>query len=83
MVTFPSQADAALEMERRHFHEASMQYVLLLQKVQERKKFEFVETVSVTVVNLDLLFLISLTVKKISIFTRWKYIFDTKYEMIH
>jgi len=37
-------ADAALEMEKRHFYQASMQYVLLLQEVQERKKFEFVET---------------------------------------
>ncbi|XP_033124380.1 rho GTPase-activating protein 26-like isoform X27 [Anneissia japonica] len=31
-------------MERRNFHRASLQYVLLLQEVQERKKFEFVET---------------------------------------
>ncbi|CAH1777647.1 unnamed protein product [Owenia fusiformis] len=38
------EADAALEMERRHFSEASMQYVLLIQEVHERKKFEFVET---------------------------------------
>ena len=42
------QADAALEMEGRHFYQASMQYVLLLQEVHERKKFEFVETVSIS-----------------------------------
>ena len=40
------QADAALEMERIKFYQDSMKYVLLLQEVQERKKFEFVETVS-------------------------------------
>ena len=31
-------------MERRAFYSASMDYVLMLQKVQEKKKFEFVET---------------------------------------
>jgi len=40
------QADALLEMERKHFCQESMKYVLLLQAVQERKKFEFVEIVS-------------------------------------
>lgn len=40
------QADATLEMEQRHFCQASLEYVFLLQEVQERKKFEFVETVS-------------------------------------
>jgi len=40
------QADASLEMERKHFYQESMKYVLLLQAVQERKKFEFVEIVS-------------------------------------
>jgi len=40
------QADASLEMERKHFYQESMKYVLLLQAVQERKKFEFVEVVS-------------------------------------
>ena len=39
------QADALLEMERKHFYQESMKYVLLLQAVQERKKFEFVEIV--------------------------------------
>lgn len=33
-------------MERRGFYQASMNYVLILQEVQERKKFEFVEVVS-------------------------------------
>ena len=40
------QADASVEMEQRHFVHASLDYVFLLQEVQERKKFEFVETVS-------------------------------------
>lgn len=43
---FYFQADATLEMEQRHFCQASLEYVFLLQEVQERKKFEFVETVS-------------------------------------
>lgn len=38
------EADAALAMEQRHFVQASLEYVFLLQEVQERKKFEFVET---------------------------------------
>lgn len=33
-------------MAERHFCQASLEYVFLLQEVQERKKFEFVETVS-------------------------------------
>ncbi|XP_072040049.1 rho GTPase-activating protein 26-like isoform X3 [Amphiura filiformis] len=37
-------ADAALEMERRQFHRDSLHYVFKLQEVQEKKKFEFVET---------------------------------------
>ncbi|XP_024085876.1 rho GTPase-activating protein 26 [Cimex lectularius] len=41
--TFLQEADATLEMEQRHFYQASLQYVFLLQEVQERKKFEFVE----------------------------------------
>ena len=41
------QADAHVDYEKRSFYESSMQYVLVLQEVQERKKFEFVETVSV------------------------------------
>ena len=40
------QADAHVDMEKKSFYESSMQYVLVLQEVQERKKFEFVETVS-------------------------------------
>ena len=40
------QADASVEMEQRYFAQASLEYVFLLQEVQERKKFEFVETVS-------------------------------------
>lgn len=38
------EADASLAMEQRAFSEASLEYVFLLQEVQERKKFEFVET---------------------------------------
>ncbi|XP_065352971.1 rho GTPase-activating protein 10 isoform X2 [Cloeon dipterum] len=41
--TVLQEADATLEMEQRHFCQASLQYVCLLQQVQERKKFEFVE----------------------------------------
>ena len=33
-------------MEQRHFCQASLNYVYLLQEVQECKKYEFVETVS-------------------------------------
>lgn len=39
------QADASLEMEQRHFFQASLEYASLLTKIQEKKKFEFVETV--------------------------------------
>lgn len=39
------QDDNELVLKRGAFYRASMQYVLLLQEVQERKKFEFVETV--------------------------------------
>ena len=47
-----------LEMERQNFCKESMQYVLRLQEVQERKKFEFVEIVSVYLrsVNWECLF---------------------------
>ena len=41
------QADAALEMERTAFYQQSMNHVLLLQQVQEKKKFEFVEVVRI------------------------------------
>ena len=43
------QADATLDMERRDFYQSSMRYVLKLQEVQERKKFEFVEIVSTVI----------------------------------
>ncbi len=43
-----SQADASVDMEKHYFCQASLDYVQLLQEVQERKKFEFVETVSLT-----------------------------------
>lgn len=39
------EADASLEMEQRHFIQASLEYVLKLQEVHERKKFEFVERI--------------------------------------
>ncbi|KAF2349282.1 Pleckstrin domain, partial [Trinorchestia longiramus] len=38
------EADASVEMEQRFFAQASLEYAFLLQEVQERKKFEFVET---------------------------------------
>ncbi|KAG1693198.1 Rho GTPase-activating protein 26 [Nymphon striatum] len=38
------EADASLEMERINFYKTSLQYIVTLQEVQERKKFEFVET---------------------------------------
>ena len=34
-----------MEMEQRDFARAALEYVCLIQEVQERKKFEFVETV--------------------------------------
>ena len=34
-------------MEQRDFARAGLEYVCLIQEVQERKKFEFVETVIV------------------------------------
>lgn len=39
------EADASLEMEQRHFFQAALDYIFLLTEIQERKKFEFVETV--------------------------------------
>ncbi|XP_060562480.1 rho GTPase-activating protein 10-like isoform X6 [Ruditapes philippinarum] len=44
--------DAQLELERRGFYEQSMKYVLQLQEVQERKKFEFVEILLVFMYSL-------------------------------
>ncbi|XP_030836222.1 rho GTPase-activating protein 26 isoform X4 [Strongylocentrotus purpuratus] len=38
------EADATLDMERRQFHKDSLCYVFKMQQVQEKKKFEFVET---------------------------------------
>eukprot|EP00096_Caligus_rogercresseyi_P014646 TRINITY_DN7159_c0_g1_i1.p1 TRINITY_DN7159_c0_g1~~TRINITY_DN7159_c0_g1_i1.p1 ORF type:complete len:898 (-),score=177.35 TRINITY_DN7159_c0_g1_i1:145-2838(-) len=38
------EADAILEMEQREFNRAGLEYVSLIQEVQEKKKFEFVET---------------------------------------
>ncbi|XP_017783186.1 PREDICTED: rho GTPase-activating protein 26 [Nicrophorus vespilloides] len=38
------EVDAYLGMAERHFYNASMDYVYLIQEVHERKKFEFVET---------------------------------------
>lgn len=35
-----------LEMEQRDFVRAGLEYVALIQEVQEKKKFEFVEIVS-------------------------------------
>jgi len=42
------QADANLQMQTKKFREETLEYVFLLQQVQERKKFDFVETVNVT-----------------------------------
>ena len=39
------EADADLQLQRRHFIQASLRYVKAIQEVHERKKFEFVETV--------------------------------------
>ncbi|KAH9631937.1 hypothetical protein HF086_000274 [Spodoptera exigua] len=39
-----AQADAAMDMAERDFCQASLEYVFQLQAVQERKKFELVET---------------------------------------
>ena len=39
------QADANLQMQTKKFREETLDYVFLLQQVQERKKFDFVETV--------------------------------------
>jgi len=43
--TILQEADATLEMEQRDFARAALEYVCLIQEVQERKKFEFVETI--------------------------------------
>ena len=36
-----------MEQNRQHFYELSLEYVCKLQEIQERKKFEFVEPVSI------------------------------------
>ena len=41
-----AQADSQLQMEKRSFHQTALDYVVKLQEVNEKKKFEFVETVS-------------------------------------
>lgn len=41
--TLLQEADAILEMEQRDFAREALEYVCLIQEVQERKKFEFVE----------------------------------------
>ncbi|OQV14670.1 Rho GTPase-activating protein 42 [Hypsibius exemplaris] len=41
---FLKEADADLQLQRRHFIQASLRYVKAIQEVHERKKFEFVET---------------------------------------
>lgn len=41
--TVLQEADALLEMEHRDFIRAGLEYVCLIQEVQEKKKFEFVE----------------------------------------
>lgn len=39
------QADSTLAKEKRQFNKEAMEYVMTLQEVQDRKKFEFVEVV--------------------------------------
>jgi len=39
------EADANLQVQTKKFREETLEYVFLLQQVQERKKFDFVETV--------------------------------------
>lgn len=41
------QADSQVESIRQHFQEESLDYVCKLQEIQERKKFDCVEPVSV------------------------------------
>ena len=44
---FFAQADQLLQSEKRLFHQSALDYVVKLQEVNEKKKFEFVETVSI------------------------------------
>lgn len=39
--------DQLLQSEKRLFHQSALDYVVKLQEVDEKKKFEFVETVSI------------------------------------
>lgn len=43
---FVMQADNSLQMEKKYFHQTALDYVFKLQEVNEKKKFEFVESVS-------------------------------------
>lgn len=42
--SFLCEADTQLQMEKRAFHQTALDYVVKLQEVNEKKKFEFVET---------------------------------------
>ena len=87
------QADATLDMAERHFCQASLEYVFLLQEVQERKKFEFVETVSLFFefsqlsfsipYKFFLLFFIGIREKKITIIFLFIYLCLVNYSQIH
>lgn len=44
---FPPQADEVLDKERVNFYESSVEYVYQIHQVQDRKKFDVVEPVSV------------------------------------
>ncbi|CAF2929273.1 unnamed protein product [Rotaria sp. Silwood2] len=45
------EADANLQMQTKKFREETLDYVFLLQQVQERKKFDFVETLLALMLN--------------------------------
>ncbi|CAF0742629.1 unnamed protein product [Didymodactylos carnosus] len=45
------EADANMHMQTKKFREESLDYVFLLQQVQERKKFDFVETLLALMLN--------------------------------
>ncbi|CAF4463049.1 unnamed protein product, partial [Adineta steineri] len=45
------EADANLQMQTKKFREETLEYVFLLQQVQERKKFDFVETLLALMLN--------------------------------
>lgn len=52
------QADSQMSKDRQVFYDASLQYVFKIQEVQERKKFEFVEPVSLLILGSIIRFLI-------------------------